>query len=212
MAQAGMNNLQRYFENEVNVPHTVLGWQLQPLSLRHMMWLQHLESPLLNTDKVTTLQDLELAVLVCSSKSHEETLSNLGIKPGKGLLKRCRWEMRKKALNWWCASNRKKISTGKALQDEIRKFLAYQDDYCCLPSFTPKDSQATHEKVPYLLVYAAALIKSTGWSEETVFNMPVGKVIWFNTTFGYLNTGETNILSDKERHAMEMLKQISKPE
>lgn len=197
-----MNNLQRFFENEVNVPHTVLSLKLQPLSLRHMMWLQHLESPLIYTAKPVTLEDLELAVLVCSSKDNEETLKKLSSTAGG-------W-FEKLVQHGWRWLNRSKVKDAKALQGEIRKFLAYQDDCCCLPEFMQsKGAQKTEEKMPYMLTYAAALIKSTGWSEETVFNMPLGKVIWYNSVFGYLNTGETNVLSDEAREGINMLKQLS---
>jgi hypothetical protein len=191
-----MTNAQRYFENVVNVPHTVLGIKLQPLCILHFLWLQHLESPLIQTDKPATIEDLELAVIVCSSLSNEEILAKLST-PALLSLERLKRLM-------WHRSNRK-----ADLKAELLKFIAYQDDYCSLPAFMGNDGNTIDEKLPWLLLYQAALIKSTGWSEQEVVTMPLGKVVWLNTAFGYLNSGECSVVSDKEAKAMELLRSLT---
>jgi len=179
-------NNSRCLENWVNVPHTVLGKRLAPFCLLHLQWLEHLGSPLFFTSQQATLSDLELAVLICSSRSSEEILSRL--------------QSKSPVLSFWRWRNRKKPLVG-----EIKAFLAYQDDFCSLPEFATKDGGQTVEKIPCLLLQLATLIKETGWRQGDVLTMPVGQVVWLNSAFSYLSTGETAVVSDKERAAMAAL-------
>lgn len=177
-----MENVARYFEALVNIPHKVLGKRLEPFSLLHVLWLEQLKSPLIHTSETMKTADLELAALVCSSRTSEEILTKI-----------------REPRRLWRFRNRY-----RDLAQETRKFLAYQDDYCALPEFA-ESGGVFHERLPSLLLQAASLIKETGWSEQHVMTLPLGKVIWFNSAFSYLRTGETSIVSDTERAAMEAL-------
>lgn len=181
-------NTAKFFESYVNVPHSVLGVKLNPLSLLHYLWLHHLESPLITTGKEGSLADLELAALICSSSSSEEILRKIN---RKGFFAKV-----------WRYRNRY-----RQLNLEALAFLAYHDDYVSLPLFG--DTKGEEEKLPYLLLYAANLIKATGWSEEVVFTMPLGKLIWLNVAFSYLNSGKTNVISDWEQAATAALKALT---
>lgn len=177
-----MDNVARYFEALVNVPHRVLGKRLEPFCLLHILWLEQLNSPLVATSEPLAMADLELAALICSSKTSEEILTKI-----------------KKPRPLWRYRNR-----FRDLKNETRKFLTYQDDHCALPEFADSN-HGNHERLPSLLLSAAALIKETGWSEETVMTLPLGKVVWYNAAYGYLASGETRVVSDRERVAMEAL-------
>lgn len=193
-----MNNEQAFAESFINLFHTVLGKRLRPLSLNHLIWLYNIESPLVFTDKETTLADLELATLICSQDTHERILRAIDGKarrlPGKF------------AKYFWRFVN----CNCRNFNTELKRFIAYQDDYLALPKFFPNDeTKESNDSIPWLLLHATALIKATGWSEETVFKLPIGKLLWFNLAFGFLNTGETRILSDKEQQAIDALKSLT---
>lgn len=173
-----MDNVSRYFEALVNIQHRLLGIPLQPFCLLHLLWLGQIGSPLIATSQPLKMADLELAALVCSSRTSEEILKKL-----------------KKPRRFWRFQNR-----FAELTKETKAFLAYQDDHCSLPEFGDA-SGGYHERLPSLLLQAATLIKETGWDEQTVMTLPLGKVIWYNSAFAYLRTGETSVVSDRERAA-----------
>ena len=176
------------FECLTNVPHTVLGKRLKPLCLLHLLWLYHIGSPLVNTAKETTLADLQTAVVICSSTTPEEILGKL---KADGIRQRL-----------WKLYTRK-----QPLEEQILKFIAYYTDYFSLPDF--QDSTETKDdKIPWLMLCASALVKNTGWDANTVWTMPVGQVIWYNLSFGYITTGESNIVSDKQLEARRMLEAL----
>lgn len=189
-----MSNESAFFESWTNVPHVILGRKLQPLSIFHYVWLYQVGSPLVYTAKPATMADLELAVLICSSSTNEQVLAVL---EGKGILQRMR-------NYFWRKANRK-----RNLQTELTKFIAYNDDHIALPEFYSSDTKEINERLPWLFVVAASLIKTTGWTEEKVFSMPIGKVFWLNLAFHYLETGKTSIISDKEQLAMKILGEMN---
>lgn len=190
-----MTSQDALFESFVNVPHAVLGTSLQPLCLRHLLWLHQFNSPLVETSRPTTLQDLELAVQICRSTTHEETIASLQIMR-MPLVKRLRH-------HFWRKAN------GKLdLKAEVVKWVSYYDDHLRLPQFYDSKKESDL-KLPWLLLHASALIKSTGWNEEQVWGMPIGQVIFYNLAFGYLNTGESNIISDKELLAQKALMELA---
>lgn len=183
-----------FFESFVNLEHRVLGRKLQPLSLRHLLWLDKIGSPFAVTNKPLTMLDLEAAVIVCGAANDNETLTTFDVQ------KLPFWK--RFLLRQWRKANR-----ARNLEQEVKAFLAYYDDYLALPEFYDAKGER-NDALPHLLLGAAALIKATGWDEQTVFNMPVGKVIMLNLAFGYLNTGETNVISDKEQAAQAALKAL----
>jgi len=185
------SNHERLLENFVNRPHSILRLRLQPFCLLHWLWLEYIASPFVITSKEISLADIELAALVCSSRTSEQILAKITAKNGN-IWKRT-------AARLWHWRNRK-----TDLKAASQAFIAYQDDYCSLPEFAAEGSNRD-PKLPVVLYYAASLIKETGWAEDTVLTMPLGKVVWYNAALGYLNSGDTSIISDRERQAMAAL-------
>lgn len=188
-----MNNADIFFETLVNVRHEVLGLELKPFCILHLLWLQHIASPLFLTSKRIEIQDVEIAVIICSSSSSEEILAKLNPSSFWQRHLRKRWHRR----------NRR-----EDLGRIVKQFLAYQDDYCSLPQLFTKDENRD-EKLPWLLLYTTGLIKATGWNLEKVLALPLGQVIWLNIAFGYLASGETSVISDRERAAMDALRALT---
>lgn len=188
-----LNNADIFFETLVNVPHEIYGLRLKPFCILHLLWLQHLNSPLFLTSKRIEIEDVEIAAIVCSSSSSEEILEKLNPTSLWRKFLRQRWHRKNQ-----------RIELGAA----VKAFIAYQDDYCSLPEFFHKD-ESRDEKLPWLLIYAAALIKATGWDFERILKLPLGQVIWLNLSFGYLDSGESTVVTDRERAAMEALRTLT---
>lgn len=182
-----------FFEAFLNSSHRVLGKRLEPYSLRHLMILSRIQSPLIHGGAVT-LSDLMIAVLVCSQMSVEGSLNALEAKD---------WR------SWLWQRNARKADVSR----ELNAFLAYLHDFTSLPEFENKVDEngcpvVTNEKIPTLLCHAAQLIRWTGWDEEKVLSMPLGKLIWYNLAFGYLETGDSRVVSEQELNAQRQLAAI----
>jgi hypothetical protein len=188
-----MTNNEAAFESFVNIEHEVLGKKLKPLCLLHLLWLYEVQSPLVYTALECSLADLELGVIITSHSTSQSILKGISMK-GLGRIRH----------KLWHGANKK-----RDLKKEIIKFVAYNNDYLSLPNFHAKEEeQETDEKIPWLMTVAANIIKETGWALDAVLTMPLGKLLWLNLCFGYINTGKTNIMSDKEAFIIEhILKQ-----
>jgi hypothetical protein len=189
-------NSAKFFENYVNITHCLLGYTLKPFCLLHLLWLENIGSPFFNTSEKLTFADLEIAVLICSSSSSEEIFSKLNAKGWLRTLRKRFWHARNERLD---------------LREAVLRFVAYQDDYTSLPDYGETEKAENRaEALPSFLVQAAALIKETGWTQEAVFALPLGQIIWLNAAFAYLATGKTSVISDKEQAATVALAELTK--
>lgn len=177
-----MTNSALFLEAYVNTEHRLCGLKLKPLSLFHFLWLEHFKSPLLSLDRKVTLQDLELAAVICSAQETKSLLRNL--------------EKRKLLWHW-----RNKL---RDVESEGRAWLGYFNDYFAIPDFWNSKTETVDSTLPWLVLCAGAVVKETGWSLETVMTLPVGVVIWLNLSFSFLATGESKIMSDADKLAMSL--------
>jgi hypothetical protein len=184
-----VSNLARFFESAVNAPHKVLGRNLKPFSLLHYLWLEHVESPFVHTDKPISRADVELAVLICSCDSSNAIQARL-----------------KSSQSWVSRILAAWFRRKGNLKTDVASFLTYHEDYFCPPEYiTKKDGTFYVENIPWLLNLATYIIRETGWSEETVWTMPLGKLFWYDASLRYLKSGEAHIVTDAERAAEEAL-------
>jgi len=179
-------NSSRFLENFVNINHKVLGITLEPFCLLHLLFLNQIRSPFVDAEaQGGNLEDLEKAVLVCSSKSFDEITQKLAGRHG-GVLNRFKWL-------FWRKWNRR---FGLDLNSEVLKLLSYCSDYTSMPIFA--DGKGGASPFSAEMLYIGALIKETGWDLDSVLAMPLGQVVWINSILGFLKSGETNIISDNE--------------
>jgi hypothetical protein len=180
-----LSNAQLFFESLVHTEHKLCGLRLKPLCLLHLLWLEHVKSPLLSSDRRVTMRDLELAAVICSSSSSDEIMKRVA-RPGYV------WHWR---------------NTFRNVTAEAKAWLAFFNDYFSLPELLEREGSGAN-KLPWLAVCIASLVKETGWSLEKVLLLPVGAAVWLNLSFGFLESGQTPVISDLERQAMALLGDI----
>lgn len=169
-----LSNRARVFESWVNAQHTVLGKALKPFALVHLMWLEQIGSPFVISSKEISLTDLQLAVQICSEDTNEGILAALDQgKPGSNL---------------------------ESLKEEVERFFSYINDFAAVPEYESRPG-GNIERIPGHLLTAASVIRETGWSDQTVWALPFGKLYWYHSAFHFLANHDTNVVSDADREA-----------
>jgi hypothetical protein len=202
-----VSNADKILENYVDSVHVLDGRTLRPFSARHYFWLASVESPLIYTDRPLTHADISQAAQICSATTNEEIAANLK----KAERRAAFW--RKNRVTRTARRIARHFQKGRSLADDVKIWADYHEDFCSLPVY--EDCGGGVEKIPWLFCELTRLIRATGWSEETVWTMPLGRIIWLNATLRYLeNNGETPVMSDNHRRieamALEMMAAANK--
>jgi hypothetical protein len=190
-----LHNLPELLENFIHAPHALDGRELKPFCALHYLWLSYLESPFIQTAKEIMQADVSIAALVCSSSSSEEIVRRL-----------------ERENNRWKISRfvRQLFRSPDSIPAATRKFLAYQSDFLSLPEYQEaKENAENPERIPWLFSIIASVVKETGWPEEYVLTIPLGKLLWYQSTFAFLATGKSNILSGREKEALEKIRKLT---
>jgi len=167
--------------------HVVLGRRLLPLSLWHLLMLEIAQSPYF-AGGYPTPKDLRLAVTICTTP-----FPRLPDLSGRRLIRD--W-----LRSWRCL-----------FPVEAAKFRAYLQDFNALPMLWTKEATrraGAREPVglPWTLAIVANVCGSTGWSAETVWNMPMGQAYWYHVAFCMQKGGDVDLLSEGEMPAVEQVK------
>lgn len=161
-------NRQRFYEAFVHVSHRVMGRKLQPFTLRHRLWLEAMDSPLVTGGRAT-LMDLELASVVCSIPFRDlDRRMPVLLARGPGP-----WTRLSFLWRFW----------RRAAAREYAGFQEYFIDHGCPPS-THGGSSATkdgkiYESLPGLLGLVTALARGSGWEPETIWGLSPGAAEWY---------------------------------
>ncbi len=178
-----MTNLQVFLECVVHRPHRVYGYKLRPLSLFHLAMLEQFAPTALTG--LCTPRDLKLASCICSSRDATEF-------------------QRKSQSIWAWLANLHKFDT------QVTRFADYLEDYLTLPA-TNESKDTTNNPFPSGLTFAAKLIKETGYDFERVYySMAVSQIYWLVMALIYLEKGESNLISDKEREIYRIIEESKK--
>ena len=164
-----MRNRERFFEAFAHTRHRVMGRELQPFSLRHRLWLELFESPLVLGGEVT-LVDLEMAARVCAipARRLDSRVPRL-LAGGPGWLGKLGFA--------WRALRR---HAGR----EYTAFQSYLADHGCPPAThgsQPSQNGKHYEAMPGLLGLVTALIRGSGWPPDTVWSLSPGQAEWYLT-------------------------------
>lgn len=177
-----------FLESIIHSNHKVYGYNLLPLSLFHLSLLEHYKSPLFVGGKLKA-QDINLAACICSSKNMDELNKKLGSKI-------------KPLLSYFYKPVK-----------ELRKWESYYADVMSFPEMLDGDGKGKVSPLPLSLTLAGNLIKNTGWQWDYVFyDLPVSQIIWMNTVFGYLETGDTLVIGDEHRKGEKFLMELQAKE
>jgi hypothetical protein len=175
----GMDNLSLFLESIIHAEHRVGGFKLQDLSLYHLALIDKYCPDALGGD--CSKSDLCTAIVICASKDFKDFKRLTGSLQG--------WLMRYYNLS--------KMHIG---------FGNYITDHMSFPEMGEIERDVSNNPFPYSLMFAARLIKDTGYSFDHVFyRMSVSQVFWLISALGYLESGETTVISDKEKWAIKAL-------
>ncbi len=196
-----------YIDSRVHEEHTVAGVKLLPMSLNHLFALRTIESPLVFTKKPCSWKELEMAILICSDDSDMPL--------NKALKSKQPWFKRRKFQVWHTYNMFR-----RNLVEEVTKFLDYYEDFNSLPEIgeaplteeqkllglteQPKTVEVRDNPIPDLLLYELIVVRETGITPKEVRRMNLGEIGWYVETFGYLETGKTNVISERRKEFIEL--------
>ena len=151
-----------------NVPHAVFGQRLKPYSSWHRLCLEMIGSPVLTGEPVQLLE-IYAAVRICTSE--------YGYIPDFGAPK-----------TWFSRLLLRYRLSRYRLSDEVNRFGEYMADFDAGPRFwsgdeTTEGGQPKCSEMDRLLETVSHVIRETGWSEATVWNLAIGKLNWYSAAF-----------------------------
>lgn len=163
-----------FAEAWVNSTHRVLGLKLRPFALWHRFQLELLDSPVLSGKAIQPL-DLERAVQACRLVYPNTITAELNL-----------WSFR-----WRLA--------GRKFDRECQKFGQYLSDHFSIPKFLPPTKKFHQKEVlhppPENMRIFSAVSTMTGWSEEKIWMLPIGKAYWYAAGHWYQSGQELDFLT-----------------
>jgi len=163
----------------------ILGKNLKPFCLKYRLWLQAIGSPFLEPDKEIKMQDLVIALKICSNESMDKTLLR----------------------DYWIYlvllfSHKKRI---KAFEE----FVNYCSTHDMWPKFydNSKNSSGSSTGLPWELGVIANLCKN-GISFEQAINMPEATCIWLSTAFSIQAGAKLELLTTDDETLIDHLAKL----
>jgi len=163
----------------------ILGKSLKPFCLKYRLWLKAIESPFLEENKTIKIQDLIIALKICSGESFDKKkLSDYWIY----FILLINYERRVKAFE---------------------SFINYTSSYYCWPKFydDSKNSSGSSTGLPWELSVIANLTRN-GISYEQALNMPEASAIWLSTAFSIHAGAKINLLTTDDEALIDHLAKL----
>lgn len=163
-----MRNRERFYEAFAHTGHRVMGRRLRRFTLRHRLWLEVLESPLVGGGECA-MTDLELASMVCAIpwQKLDDRVPRLLDKE---------WWAR--PLRWY---RKWRFALGCLVRRADRQyagFQAYLMDHGCPPAGYYEQKIEEAEKVPGVLSLVTGLMRGAGMGLE-VWGLSPGEGEWY---------------------------------
>jgi hypothetical protein len=139
------------------------------------------------TGEAISVMELYAAVLVCSSQYGYTP----NLRPPKGWR---RWKLRYTLRRY-------------SFEAEAKKFFAYLADFDSGPKFWPDENAGNPEgpqkcaDIDQVLESTSHVIKETGWSEDVVWNLALGKLRWYSSTFVKLSGQDVPFWTPQDEEA-----------
>jgi len=161
----------------------VMGYKLTPFSLRHMLYLQALNSPLLAMDRTPTPKDILVFVRICSSTHPSEAFASATIADHIRIA--------------WMEAN------GSYFFKNLQLIKSYIETCTTVPKTyeKPASQKKVKENVPGPLSMATALMSKLHMKKEEAWELTLGQAIWYLTAYAIGEGAEIKILttSDEEK-------------
>ena len=178
------------FENFINSTHSLCGIKLKPLNLNHLILLNTINSPILNSENVTK-EDIFITALICSKE--EPSIDDLS-------------SFYNKIKGWFLL----KIYNNPYI--EMIKFNNYVSDFLSLPEMWEAKTKTDKSKINFYINLASTIFKYYNWKKEDVFKMPIGQLFWFYYAIAESEGNESLIISDEEKEIFKKLEELKKDE
>ena len=163
----------------------ILGKSLKPFCLKYRLWLSAIGSPFLEPDKEIKIEDLIVALKVCSGESlNRATFSD-----------------------YWSAI---KLSLFKDIRvAAFKAFIDYSMTNESWPKFydNSKNSSGSSTGLPWELSVIANLTRN-GISYEEALNMPEASAIWLSTAFSMHAGSKLNLLTTDDEALIDHLAKL----
>ena len=174
-----VTNSDIFLESIIHAQHSVYGFKLKPLSLFHLSLIERFCPTVLSGSEITR-EELKKASAICACRDLKDFL-NINRLSVKGYL-----------------------SIFYNYEKELIKFERYISDHMTLPESNEQTGEEKNNPFPFALMFAGKLIKDTGYKWDYVFyDMSISQIFWLVSVVGYIESGETGIISDKEKSIME---------
>jgi len=187
-------------------PHRVLGRRLRRFCLWHRLLLRTLDNPLLVGGNITFF-DIRTAIGVCCLRYGQSKVRRPWFIPALIMAK---------TILVALLSRRPKDDKGlnpyqRAMARIAEQFYAYCGDYIQEPEYSvipkPGAKGERRERAPEELETAASVIAFSGWSEDVVWNMSMGKVSWYVMMHRRMSGMDVDLLGEEELRYQEELRE-----
>lgn len=156
---AQLTTQEAFLESILHDEHIILGREMFPFCLEMWCILEALESPLIRQGEIR-IEDIQLAVLACSTSSVKE-FYRLTRRPS---LRQQLWKI---------------VTRGTMVDKALQAFNTYINDYVPMfPRWENTDGGVTHEfKCPEVFLCAARLFSVGHTDHEICREIPLGKIL-----------------------------------
>jgi hypothetical protein len=173
-----------------------MGYKLTPFSLRHMLYLQALNSPFLTMERIPAPKDVLVLLRICSSTHPSEAFTNVTI---GDRIRMARME----------------VNTAYFFKN-LLLIKSYIEACTTVPKTyeKPDDTHKVKENVPGPLSMATSLMSKLHMKKEEAWELTLGQAIWYLTAYAIGEGAEIKILTtedeekaDAEREWLEKFQQ-----
>lgn len=185
-----------YLESIIHKKHFIYDRELHPFCLNDVIFLEAIQSPLLDKSQNSTQRDLALAVLICSTEASLVQNEINAFLNGKKSIR--------KALKLIIKAETEPFVQAAA------SFKNYIEDYFSPPDLWNEKEDGKSITAPWVLVHAAIVMKGTGGGicKEEVFRMPLGELFWWSATISELGASGVSFKTEADRIAIETARRL----
>lgn len=185
-----MKNADLYIDAAYNVPPRILGFQLRPFSSHHALALMMFDSPYLRGEEPDDAA-FWLALMVCAD-GWDDWFKTLVRFQNSRLF---RWRL-------WLRGTFRRLGRDA---DRFAQYLALYMDH---PEYWQDDSQGKESNIPWPYKTASTIWQNYHCTEAEAWDMPLQRAACYTANIAENNGAR--LMSDDERHGIELLEQEKK--